>query len=109
MAVRLCKITPNFFFQTHSYASEDIRFTQSKNGKVVYAIELDIPKDGQVVIKSMSQTAGRIKRVTLLGHDGKLDWQQTQAGLMIKLPATLPCNYALAFKIQGKELHVAGK
>ena len=70
---------------------------------------MDIPKDGQLVIKSLVQSAGRIKKVKLLGHAGKLDWQQTEAGLVIKLPATLPGNYALAFKIEGKALQVAGK
>ncbi len=95
--------------QKKPFTPEDIRFTQSKNGKDLYAIVLDISKDGQVVIKSLAQTAGQIKKVTLLGYGGKLDWQQTEDGLGVKLPATLPCNYALAFKIQGKELHAAGK
>ena len=35
------------------FTAEDIRFTQSKDGKTLYAIVLEIPTDGKVTIKSL--------------------------------------------------------
>ena len=102
------------------YTARDIRFTQSKDGKQLYAIALgwpaptsgersrtsgvEGPEDGQLVIKSLAATAGSISDVALLGHTGKLDWQQTAEGLVVKLPAQQPCDLAYAFKISAGDL-----
>ncbi len=89
--------------QNKPFTAEDIRFTQSKNGKVLYAIVLDIPKDGQVTIKSLADDAanwpGKIGVVRLLGG-GKLAFTRDAGGLHVKLPETFDGKIALALKIQ---------
>ena len=63
------------------YTSSDIRFTQSKDGKNLYAIALGWPADGKLVVKSLASTAGKINVLSMLGHAGTLDWRQTAEGL----------------------------
>jgi len=79
------------------------RFTQSKDGKTVYAIMMTWPKNGETVIKSLKKGSEyrpeNIKSVELIGSKAKLEWKQTAKGLEINLPAKKPCDYAYAFKI----------
>jgi len=89
------------------YTSKDIRFTQSKDGKIVYVIAMDYPKDGKLLVKTLSTASGKINEVSLLGYSGKLDWKQTVNGLIITMPEDEPYDFAYAFKILGKELEPA--
>jgi alpha-L-fucosidase len=81
------------------FTSEDIRFT-TKQG-ALYAIALDWPKDGKVVIKSLAKGSpyGEIKSIQLLGSDATLKWTRDAKGVTIETPATKPGDYAFAFKI----------
>jgi alpha-L-fucosidase len=78
------------------FTAEDIRFTQSKDGKTIYAICLDVPKQA---IKLKSVTTGKIASVSLIGSDAKLDWKQEADALVIQPVANWPCQHAVAFKI----------
>ena len=89
------------------YTAEDIRFTRSQDGKVLFALALGWPIDGKVTVKSLATAAGEIKAVSLLGHDGKLDWTQTSEGLVVTLPAQKPCDHVFALKIAGGPLQPA--
>ena len=57
--------------QKKPFTAEDIRFTQSKDGKTLYAIVLAFPADGKVTIKSLAGSSetwpGKIGNVRLLG------------------------------------------
>ncbi len=92
------------------YTARDIRFThrqgsgQAHQGGTLYAIALGWPEDNQLVVKSLASAAGQISDVALLGHTGKLDWQQTAEGLVVKLPVQKPCDLAYAFKITAGDL-----
>ncbi len=95
--------------QKKPFTAEDIRFTQSKNGKTLYAIALAYPADGKILVKSLAKvpedkSANVVKKVWLLGHSGKLEWTQSADGLLVNLPtdekSTLPC----ALKITGSNL-----
>ena len=80
------------------------RFTTKDN--TLYAISLSWPTN-ETVITSLATTntlAGKIKKVELLGHKGRLEFSQDETGLKIKLPANQPCNYAWSFKITGLKL-----
>jgi len=85
-----------------AFTSEDVRFTQSKDGKTLYAVVLGAPANG-VRIKSLGKAAGLldhpVKRVQLLGGKDKLRWQQTQEALVISQPETLPNSFANVFRI----------
>jgi alpha-L-fucosidase len=87
-----------------SFTGEDIRFTTK--GSTLYAIALAWPDSGSVTIKSLaagSRLAFRkITRVVLLGSKARLQWTLDPAGLIVKLPAQKPCDYAFALKISGE-------
>ena len=89
--------------QKAPFTSEDIRFTQSKDGSVLYAIVLDFPADGKVTIKSLASNSphwqGKIRSVRMLGA-GKLKFTRDEAGLHVTLPEKPRGQIAFALKIQ---------
>jgi alpha-L-fucosidase len=95
--------------QKKPFTAADIRFTQSKNGRTLYAIALAYPTDGRLLVKSLAKIPGddqanRLKKVTLLGYNGKLDWTQTADGLAVNLPARENPGRPCALKIKGANL-----
>ena len=89
--------------QKKPFTAEDIRFTQSKDGKTLYAIVLEIPKDGQVTVKSLASGAanwpGDIGSVRLIGG-GKLPFTRDAGGLHVSLPEKFDGKIAFALKIR---------
>jgi alpha-L-fucosidase len=82
-----------------SYTSEDIRFTQSKDGKTVYVIVLGWP-ERETTIRSM-RLAGR-GRVELLGYRGKIEHRINNEGqLVITPPRDKEGDHAFAFRLKG--------
>jgi alpha-L-fucosidase len=79
------------------FTGEDIRFT-AKVG-AVYAIALAWPVSGEMVVKSLAKGRAPVKSVSLLGFGEKLEWEQTDAGLKVKLPAQKAGDFAYALKI----------
>jgi alpha-L-fucosidase len=85
------------------FTVEDIRFTQSKDGKTLYAIVLEIPKDGKATIKSLASNSsdwpGRIGSVRLVGG-GKMKFARDENGLHVSLPGKFNGKIAFALKIR---------
>ena len=73
----------------HPFTAEDIRFTQSKYGTTVYAMVLDIPREGKVTIRSLAADStlwpGEIGSVRLVGG-GPLKFTRAGDGLTVELP-----------------------
>ncbi len=86
------------------YTAEDLRFTQSKDGETLYVVALGWPVDGKLVVHSLASAAGKINKLSLLGHAGPLDWRQTVAGLIVTLPPRKPGENIFAVKIIGENL-----
>ena len=90
---------------THSkpFTAEDIRFTQSKDGKTLYATVLAWPADGKVTIKSLAENSphwpGKIGSVRLLGG-GKLKFTRDAGGLVLTVSEGNPTGIVFALKIQ---------
>lgn len=86
-----------------AFTAADIRFTQK--GDALYAIALNEPKDGKIVIKTLRQGSQMYRRpirsVAMLGSKTPLSWQRTGEGLEIVFPAKKPCDYAYVFKVEG--------
>jgi len=95
------------FQESYTFTAADIRFTQSKDGAVLYALALGWPADGKLTVRRLARAAGKVDAVALLGSNEKLNWQQTDTALEIALPATAPCKFAVAFKISGVDLKPA--
>jgi alpha-L-fucosidase len=85
------------------FTAEDIRFTQSKDGKTVYAVVLELPKDGKVTVKSLAAGSdkwpGKIGSVRLVGG-GKLKFTCDADGLHVSLPEKFSGKIAFALKIK---------
>ncbi len=85
------------------FTAADIRFTQSRNGKTLYAIVLAVPAERQVTIKSLAGNSdlwpGKIRSVRLLGKTGKLQFTRDDQGLHLTLPEKGLSPIAIALKI----------
>src|SRR5579862_268357 len=92
-------------FQKQPYTAEDIRFTQSKDGKTLYAIVLAYPTNGVVTIKSLAEKAdlwsGKVRSVKMLGVSGGLKFSRDAEGLQITLPKKQPSQIAFALRVRG--------
>ena len=88
------------------FTAEDIRFTQSKDGQTLYAIVLEIPKDGKVTVKSLASNSanwpGKISSVRLVGGGwwSGLKFSRDENGLHVSLPKKFSGKTALALKIK---------
>ena len=80
------------------YSADDIRYTRSKDGKVVYAIFMGIPQEGsRRVLRTFAQEKFSIKKISLIGGD-TVQWALTKEGLEVVTPAT-QAQSALTLKI----------
>ena len=88
------------------FTAEDIRFTQSKDGKTLYAIVLEIPADGKVTVKSLATNSanwpGKIRSVKLVGGSwwSRTKFTRDKNGLHVSLPAKFSGKTAFALKIK---------
>ena len=85
------------------YTAQDIRFTVGKD-KALYAWLMAWPANGEVTIHSIKKTECKVETVSLLGSKGKLSFEQTADGLVVKLSATTPSQFVSGLKITGKNL-----
>ena len=81
---------------------DDIRFTQSKDRRTVYAFTLSWPGT-KLVLRSVRARPG--SAVRMLGSATALTWRHSDSGLEIELPPGLqeasrrPCRFAWGFQI----------
>jgi alpha-L-fucosidase len=92
--------TAGFFKEDTSYKPEDIRFTQSKDGRTLYAIVLGVPAEP---VRITSLAGEKIACVALLGSDARLDWKPEADALVIQPVVQWPAKFAVAFKITFKQ------
>ncbi len=78
------------------FTSEDIRFTT--NNDALYAFAL-IPEGNSVDISYLNSQRIHIQSISLLGYDGKLEFNQDQNKLKIKIPEDIDLEHTLVFKI----------
>src|SRR5574344_1088623 len=85
------------------FSAEDIRFTVGKN-HALYAFCMAVPTGGESVsIHSLGKKTGnltqKIKKISLLGYNGKIKWKQTDEALVITCPSEMPFSSSVVFKI----------
>ncbi len=84
-----------------AFTSRDFRFTTK--GPILYAIALAWPVEGRLVVESLAKGApfspNTVEQVRLLGHSGRLNWTQSEDGLLVTLPAKPPCDHAVTLGI----------
>lgn len=79
------------------FTGKDFRFTTM--GDTLFAIALAWPENGELLVTSLPKSKHSAKSVKLLGHDGAVKWQQTEAGLAVELPSEPPSDFAVTLKI----------
>lgn len=81
------------------FTHEDIWFTTKENS--IYALSLQWPEDGEVLIKSItSERAKNVQNVRLLGSDKPLKWNQDTEGLHLSLPESATRELGFVLKIE---------
>lgn len=84
-----------------SSGSKDIRFTTI--GDILYATVLDWSDDGSFLIKSLADNnpyeTRPVKSVEFISGKNKMDWEQTNEGLNIKVEGENNFDAAFVFKI----------
>lgn len=88
----------------HEGTSEDIRFTRSKNNKVLYATVLDWPGEKLLMRSFVNTDLDGVKSVRLLGSKAKLKWKKTDAGMEIIMPQKPGYGMAYPIRIEFKEM-----
>lgn len=80
----------------HTINSTGIRFTRTQDGKTVFALLLECPRN--TVIGSFKGAS--VKNVELLGSTDPVTWRMCPDGLDVKFPPADDCQYAFALKVQ---------
>ncbi|WP_197525536.1 alpha-L-fucosidase [Pseudobythopirellula maris] len=82
-----------------AFTSEDFRFT-TQDGKL-YAVALGWPESGRLTVESLGHESlgGQVDSVELLGHEGDLQWRQTQQALEVSMPQNRPCEHAYTLRV----------
>lgn len=85
-----------------AYTGQDIRFTTK--GDTLYAIALAWPGK-QVTIRSLGTSSSlwdkELDSISLLGHEGRLEWSRNKSGLTVRMSDRKPCEHAFVLKITG--------
>lgn len=76
---------------------DNIRFTQSKDGKSTYVI-FNKAKNNELVLTAVQPKEG--SKVYMLGVNKPLEWTKNNDSVVVKLPTELPSKYAWTLKIQ---------
>lgn len=84
-------------------SSKDIRFTTKDNK--LYAIVLDWPKDGVVIIESLAKGATYAKDINItsakvLGSTEEIKWSQDNNGLKVTMPKEKPSDFAYVIELE---------
>ncbi len=86
--------------EAEPFSAQDIRFT--RKGNTLYVICLDKPVEA-LRIPSLGKSASpgaEVAEVRLLGVSEALVWSRDDANLTIRLPSTIPGEYAFVFAVR---------
>ncbi len=99
---------PRSRVEDFAFSAQDFRFTQSKDGRAVYAIALGRPTGSELQIRALGAGAGgKIETVELLGSAASLHFKRDSDGLRATLPAIPADVLVIALKISGTGLGLA--
>jgi alpha-L-fucosidase len=90
--------TYGHFKEGADFTADDVRFTQSKDGKQLYVIALGIPSK-PLHIRALAGESRAIADVRLLGRAESIAWKHADTGLVIQPAATWPTDHAAVFRV----------
>ena len=101
---------PEGHFKNHNafsklvYSSKDLRYTS--RGSDIYATIFGWPEDKTVTLESFAEGVLdgnlEITEISLIGYDGKINWEKTSDGIEISLPDKPVNEMAIVFKIKSE-------
>lgn len=91
-------VSGQFVDQEKPFTAKDIRFTTKAT--VLYAITLGLPTTA-ITIRALSTVSGngKVKELQLLGSTAKINWKQSNEGLVIQPVKNYPAAHAVVYKI----------
>jgi alpha-L-fucosidase len=89
-------------YRQQEYSAADIRYTCKDDS--LFAIVLGRPA-GELVLAAPGTYLydGEIASVSMLGSEAPIAWSLSAEGLRVRVPMTLPCDHAVAFRIERKK------
>jgi alpha-L-fucosidase len=89
------------FIKEPVYTGEDVRYTRSRDGSVIYAIFLGWPESGAVELGAFGGLAAdmEIEEVTVISNGAEVAWRLEGAGLRLELPPEPAHDVANVVKI----------
>jgi len=91
------------FVEEVEYTAQDMRFTESKDGKTIYVISLGRPAGAEVAVKAMATgseyLSSEIAAVEMLGSRQKTDWSRDADGLHLSFPADAQSDHAFVWRL----------
>jgi len=88
------------FYDLVNFTQDHLRYTQSKDEKIIYAFVLGWPGAGKTVrfnaLNDLDNPS--FQKVELLGH-GNVEWKQDENWLAVILPDAAPFDQCLCFKV----------
>ncbi len=79
------------------FTEKDIRFTTK--GDVLYLFVLGVPTADINSVNLSLASYGKIRNITTLGSDEKVNWEQKESVLTIKKPESVPFTETVVYKI----------
>ena len=99
--------------EDYAFSGRDLRFTQSKDGRTVYAIALGRPAGPELRIRALGRAVGSpastIERVEILGHPQPVAFNRADEALHVGLPDLPGEAPAIVFKITGRRLEAGAR
>ncbi|MEY8612206.1 alpha-L-fucosidase [Parabacteroides segnis] len=92
------KVGWNGDFQS-PFTFNDVRFTSSKDGKILYVFFLDMPPQNKVVISHLDSVIDNIKSVSLLGYHGVFKWEKKGRAIEFIYPENAKFDKAFVLKM----------
>jgi len=92
------RATYGHFKEGAAFTAEDVRFTQSKDGRRLYIIALGAPT-GPLRITALAGEQRVITDLQLLGSPEHVTWSLQDGGLVIQPSCTWPSAHAVVFRI----------
>jgi alpha-L-fucosidase len=86
----------SFADQKEPFTWRDIRFTTK--GDTLFVTALGLP-DGELSVKALGLSAGKIAYIKMLGSDRKVNWKQKDDELVIEPAKSYPSEYAVSYEV----------
>ena len=89
------------FIKEPAYTPRDVRYTSSKDDRILYATLMGWPGAGAKVNLKFVHWNTHVRNVTMLGCEKKIEWALSRKeGLTLTMPAEAPSELAVCFRIE---------